>query len=257
MLRTQGIPARVVNGFQTGDYNEAADVYTVTQRDAHSWVEVYFPEANSWVTFDPTPYLGRPMTERTGIQGRLSKFAEAIEMLWIQYVVGYGNQEQRSLARAFGNRFFELRDWLGNRLNGLKETLSGWLAWLKGGSADGSISIARLSLLILVFALILFAFIILVRRIRRLGFWRIFSRRQVEGKPASVVEFYERMTKALAARGLQRAAGETPLEFATAVGIPEAIKVTRAYNRVRFGEQKLSKVEAEQIEEWLKGMEGK
>src|SRR5207248_2203085 len=124
MLRTQGIPSRVVNGFQTGDYNEAADVYTVTQRDAHSWVEVYFPEANSWVTFDPTPFLGRPMTERTGIQGRLSKFAEAIEMLWIQYVVGYGNQEQRSLARAFGNRFFELRDWLGNRLNGLKETLS-------------------------------------------------------------------------------------------------------------------------------------
>ena len=257
MLRTQGIPARVVNGFQTGDYNEEADVYTVTQRDAHSWVEVYFPEANSWATFDPTPYLGRPMTERTGIQGRLSKFAEAIEMLWIQYVVGYGNQEQRSLARAFGNRFFELKDWLGNRLNGLKETLSGWLTWLKGGSADGGISIARLSLLILVIALIIFALILLVRRIRRLGFWRIFSRRQVEGKPTSVIEFYERMTKALAARGLQRAKGETPLEFATTTGIPEALKITRAYNRVRFGEQKLSKVEAEQIEEWLKGMEGK
>ena len=255
MLRTQGIPSRVVNGFQTGDYNEAADVYTVTQRDAHSWVEVYFPEANSWVTFDPTPFLGRPMTERTGIQGRLSKFAEAIEMLWIQYVVGYGNQEQRSLARAFGNRFFELRDWLGNRLNGLRETVTGWLTWPKGGTTDGSISVARLSLLILVFVLVLFALILVLRRIRQLGFWRIFSRRQVEGKDASVVEFYARMTKALAARGLQRATGETPLEFAAAVGMPEAIKITRAYNRVRFGEQNLSKIEAEQIEEWLKGME--
>ena len=60
MLRTQGIPARVVNGFQRGEYNNAAGVYTVTQREAHSWVEVYFQETNSWVTFDPTPVAGRP-----------------------------------------------------------------------------------------------------------------------------------------------------------------------------------------------------
>ncbi|MDQ3819805.1 MAG: DUF3488 and transglutaminase-like domain-containing protein [Acidobacteriota bacterium] len=255
MLRTQGIPSRVVNGFQTGDYNEEAEVYTVTQRDAHSWVEVYFPEANSWVTFDPTPFLGRPMTERTGIQGRLSKFAEAIEMLWVQYVVGYGNQEQRSLARTFGNRFFELKDWLANRLNGLKETLGAWLTWLKGGSADGRLSIVRLSLLLLVSALVIFALILLLRRIRRLGLWRIFSRRQVEGKPAAVVEFYERMTKTLAARGLQRAKGETPLEFAEATRIPEAIKITRAYNRVRFGSQRLSKPEVDDVEQWLRRLE--
>src|SRR5256714_10660887 len=66
MLRTHGIPSRVVNGFQTGDYNGTADVYSVTQRDAHSWVEVYFPETNSWVTFDPTPFIGRSVHERTG-----------------------------------------------------------------------------------------------------------------------------------------------------------------------------------------------
>jgi hypothetical protein len=47
MLRTQGVAARVVNGFQMGEYNDAADAYTVTQRDAHSWVEVYFPETDS------------------------------------------------------------------------------------------------------------------------------------------------------------------------------------------------------------------
>src|SRR5687768_17950829 len=39
MLRTHGIPARVVNGFLPGEYNDAADVYTVRQSDAHSWVE--------------------------------------------------------------------------------------------------------------------------------------------------------------------------------------------------------------------------
>src|SRR6185503_2814628 len=49
MLRTRGVAARVVNGFLPGEYNEAADAYTVRQSDAHSWVEVYFPETRSWV----------------------------------------------------------------------------------------------------------------------------------------------------------------------------------------------------------------
>jgi hypothetical protein len=39
--------------------------------------------------------------------------------------------------------------------------------------------------------------------------------------------------------------------------MPEAIEVTKAYNRVRFGDRKLSATESLQIEEWLKGMEGK
>lgn len=257
MLRTQGIPARVVNGFQTGDYNKVADVYTVTQRDAHSWVEVYFPDVNTWVTFDPTPLFGRPMTERTGIKGTLSKYAEALEMLWLQYVVGYDSQEQRSLAKAVGNRFNDVREWLGKRFESLKGLVADWIAWIKGGSTDGNISYLRLSLLTLILAASVFAFVLLIKRIRRLGFWRIFKRRQVEGQPASVVEFYERMTKALATRGLQRAAGETPLEFATALGMPEALDITRAYNRVRFGDEKLSTMEATQIDEWLKGMEGR
>ncbi|HEV7798567.1 MAG TPA: DUF3488 and transglutaminase-like domain-containing protein, partial [Pyrinomonadaceae bacterium] len=47
MLRTRGIAARVVNGFLAGEYNEAAGAYTVKQSDAHSWVEVYFPESQA------------------------------------------------------------------------------------------------------------------------------------------------------------------------------------------------------------------
>jgi transglutaminase-like putative cysteine protease len=257
MLRTQGIPARVVNGFQMGDYNDTAGVYTVTQRDAHSWVEVYFPETYSWVAFDPTPIVGRPATERTGLKGKLNKYAEALEMLWIQYVVGYDNQEQRSLARSLGNRFYELRDWVARKFNGLKETFSGWLGWLRGDNADGRISYARLALLILGLALIAFGLVLFVRRLRRLGFWRIFRRRQVEGRSTSVVEFYERMMKTLSARGLKRLAGETPLEFAEASGISEALMITRAYNRVRFGEQQLSQDDMVKIENWLRKMEGR
>lgn len=54
MLRTQGIPARIVAGYGAGDYNALSGYYTVRASDAHAWVEVYFPQYG-WVPFDPTP----------------------------------------------------------------------------------------------------------------------------------------------------------------------------------------------------------
>ena len=80
MLRTRGIASRVVNGFLPGEYNEAAGAYTVRQSDAHSWVEVYFPESRTWVTFDPTPAAGRTEPVSTGLTAQLGKYAEALEL---------------------------------------------------------------------------------------------------------------------------------------------------------------------------------
>ncbi len=54
MLRMSGIPARVVSGFSPGSFNRDSGEYRVRDLDAHSWVEVAFPELG-WVTFDPTP----------------------------------------------------------------------------------------------------------------------------------------------------------------------------------------------------------
>jgi hypothetical protein len=64
------------------------------------------------------------------------------------------------------------------------------------------------------------------------------------------------MTTALDSRGLRRNAYQTPLEFAESVGTPEVISITRAYNRVRFGAQGLSKAEAAEVERCLHRMEG-
>ncbi|PYS70146.1 MAG: hypothetical protein DMF73_13460, partial [Acidobacteria bacterium] len=109
MLRTQGIASRVVNGFLPGEYNEAANAFTVRQSDAHSWVEVYFPQANSWVTFDPTPPAGRTSHERNGLTGYLSKYSEALELMWFQYVVGYDKQEQHSLVTSLRKELMDLQ----------------------------------------------------------------------------------------------------------------------------------------------------
>jgi len=55
MLRFLGIPARVAAGFTSGKREENS--WTVTDRNAHTWVEVWFPDYG-WLAFDPTPGRG-------------------------------------------------------------------------------------------------------------------------------------------------------------------------------------------------------
>jgi transglutaminase-like putative cysteine protease len=60
MLRTQGIPTRLVLGFGPGEGDPEKQGFLVKDRDGHSWPEVYFPDAG-WVPFEPTPiYELRP-----------------------------------------------------------------------------------------------------------------------------------------------------------------------------------------------------
>lgn len=54
MLRAQGIPARWVRGYAGGEFDADQGLYTVRERVAHSWPEVYFP-GFGWERFEPTP----------------------------------------------------------------------------------------------------------------------------------------------------------------------------------------------------------
>ncbi len=60
LLRSAGVPARMVVGFAQGEY-EPPDKYTVLEKDAHAWPEVYFPGLG-WVEFEPTS--GQPVLTR-------------------------------------------------------------------------------------------------------------------------------------------------------------------------------------------------
>ncbi|MBI5964432.1 MAG: transglutaminase domain-containing protein [Chloroflexi bacterium] len=53
MLRSIGIPARLAVGFAQGEANLQSTLFTVRERDAHAWPEVYFP-AYGWIEFEPT-----------------------------------------------------------------------------------------------------------------------------------------------------------------------------------------------------------
>ncbi|MGC4192332.1 MAG: transglutaminase domain-containing protein [Thermomicrobiales bacterium] len=61
MLRSVHVPARVVTGYYPGDWNAEQDGYVYLQKNAHAWVEVFFP-GYGWIPFEPT--ASRPLMEQ-------------------------------------------------------------------------------------------------------------------------------------------------------------------------------------------------
>ena len=254
MLRTQGIATRIVNGFSEGEYNETADVFVVKQRNAHSWVEVYFPGENVWVPFDPTPFAGQSLAGTTaGIASKFGKYLEALETFWIQYFVAFDNQEQRSLFTSVKKSVGEYQAKTSGALNQFLDRFSEWWKEIRGDKGiKTSVAAAVRGLLYLAAAVVgLLLLVWLYRKVVKLKVWHaawewLFARRR-----ATIVEFYERMQTVLADKGFSREPHQTPLEFAYTIGMPEAVNITEKYNHVRFGEKHLSRDESVDIENWL------
>ncbi len=199
-----------------------------------------FPSTRSWVTFDPTPAIGRVEPVRTGFTAQMYKYLEALELLWFQYVVGYDKQEQRSLANSLHKGIFDYGRFASNLLATIKSYLT---------TTTLMVAMAVLGVALVVFTLIFGK-----------RFWRFGWRRAavVEGNEESTyssVEFYERLMSAMEQRGLSRDKHLTPLEFANTLGHGPAMMITRAYNRVRFGGQRLSASEKGEIEKALLELE--
>jgi protein-glutamine gamma-glutamyltransferase len=97
LLRAAGVPARNVNGFLGGDWNEFGGFLNVTQNNAHSWVEVYFP-GWGWVPFDPTPAGGAPGAAAARRRLMPLRFLmDGLEHRWSKWVLDYDLGRQRSL----------------------------------------------------------------------------------------------------------------------------------------------------------------
>ncbi|MFN2502385.1 MAG: DUF3488 and DUF4129 domain-containing transglutaminase family protein [Pyrinomonadaceae bacterium] len=257
MLRTQGIATRIVNGFHGGEYNNTAGVTIVRQRNAHSWVEVYFPKDNVWVPFDPTPFGGEAgMPQAADAMASLNRFVEALETFWIQYFVAFDNQEQRSLARSVRSGFMNYQSRISSYINTAQYSLTNWWSEVKGDRGNGArwSTIGYTAAYAVGVGLGVLVIIWIYRGLKRTTWFR-FWKGWVVGHPTSIVEFYERMQRSLLERGYRREPHQTPLEFAYAVDIAEVLAITERYNGVRFGERNLSDDEAAEMEQWLSRLE--
>lgn len=94
LARAAGVPSRLAIGYTSGTYNLKTNRFVVTQADAHSWVEVYFPEIG-WVPFEPTasfsPFnrTGQATQGATPTPTPVVKPPTGISQIYIGKLIGY------------------------------------------------------------------------------------------------------------------------------------------------------------------------
>ncbi len=234
MLRSLGIPSRVVGGYLGGEYSPFSGRYIIRQSDAHLWVEAFF-NGIGWVTFDPTPPEYALITSR-GLLSHLSSFGDFVELFWDTYIISLDLQDQTN----FFGRMVEY----------------GYLSYASGKSFGHHAivrlrkifkdrvapSIAELSFMVLMvmgfFAFSLFVFLI----IRRIG-------KREKSREKCPVDFYERFLSLMRRRGIRKKAWQTPREFQEECAarlrrsslvtkellLDEVQMVTDLYYTIRFG----------------------
>ncbi|GAB4115138.1 MAG: hypothetical protein Fur0026_00530 [Sideroxydans sp.] len=120
LLRAAGVPARVVTGYQGGEYNALGDYYILRQSDAHAWAEVWLG-ARGWVRYDPTAAIA-PARIESGLSAAVRNPAalpfmarnppqwlrelrfnwDALANRWNQWVLGYNPETQFAFLTRLG-----------------------------------------------------------------------------------------------------------------------------------------------------------
>jgi len=282
MLRSQGIPARMIIGYKGGELNTLGHYYVVQQRHAHAWVEAWIPPGEVvdweiagpsgggvWYRLDPTPAARETITTAADdtLARRLAHAFDYVELLWRDYVLSLDKtRQENSFYDPLTAQATALPSWLEART--VHRWLRRWSAQLgidvpqpaRGGPRPFEGALGLLVAAMLLVAIGLIQAVLLARR--QIGRWwttRASSRRGTSQTPA----FYLRLEKLLAHLPLRRQDGQTPRELAAAAenrlnasseqrqaaSIPAAI--VAAYYRVRFGAARLDKTETAAIEHAL------
>jgi protein-glutamine gamma-glutamyltransferase len=176
MLRTLDVPARVVNGFQRGEWNPYGEYWVVRMRDAHSWVEANLDGA--WTTLDPSPRGAAPPAPISA----LTLYIDGLRMRWYRYVVGWSRQDQLYAASAVRRLAWS---WpMSPRLSGPDAPRGTLVTTLLGVVAVGMVV------------------------------WGVqHARRGRRARTAAMPDFYVKALARLARRGLRPAPSETAREF--------------------------------------------
>ncbi|WP_286235565.1 transglutaminase TgpA family protein [Thalassotalea sediminis] len=227
IMRAAGIPARVVLGYLGGELNKQGDYYSVYQRDAHAWSEVWF-ENRGWVRVDPTAAVDPSRVEQ-GFSPQLMKereqlsdfnvtqwlkgnllqtarlYLDTIDYQWTKLVINYSSDTQFAL----------LTSWFGKHIA------------------------TKTALLILVGFLLSVGLFFLVRWLTLVNI----------SQKTSVLKLYERALKLLANKGILRQHQETDRDYIKRIktvnelASKEFAGILVLYNNYTFANQREVQVE--------------
>ncbi|MEQ9620141.1 MAG: DUF3488 and transglutaminase-like domain-containing protein [Deltaproteobacteria bacterium] len=213
LLREAGVPARIVNGFIGGKWNEHGEFFLVRESDAHSWVEVLFPEYG-WVTFDPTPEGGEAGTHL--LLSAVSSYMDYLRFRWSRYVIDFSQRDQVRLLSGVRDKW----RWQNRKISSALK--------FKIGFDKRYIAVAAV--------IVFFAWIIVTRPQLKPLFLKRDNR--LENKASRV---YRDALKLMSGRGHRKPEYMTPREFAEFLsarawpGAPVMNILTDKYLGLRFG----------------------
>jgi len=280
MLRSRGIPSRLVIGYCSDEFDPATQSFRVRQLHAHAWVEAYLeprhlPAAalraarrtgedysgGAWLRLDPTPPAARTAHASAGPMAAAYGW---LEDLWRDYVLELDLRRQRAalygpVVEAAGRAARRLVDrrWWSAQLARL---------WQAAGALPlGAVGrVAGLALLGAAGVVLIWLFgRLLGRGLAKLRRAAMASGRRRLAQTTTAVEFYRRFESLLARHGLVRRIGQTQREFArSAARRIEAIApgtgsaelvvlLAETFYQVRFGHHDLRPGQAEAVEEAL------
>lgn len=231
MLRTIGIPSRVVNGFRSDEFNDITGNYVVRAKDAHAWVEAYFP-GYGWQTFDPTP--GGGANNPQGWE-RLGLYADAMASFWRDWIVSYDTSHQYVLGQTAvqGTRGM----WEGARA-WARDKYEMMLKWAQRSQERVEHAPGRWALLGVGIAVAL-ALLANLGRIAR-ALHEAWLKTHPERSPEQAAAmWYRRMARVLARRGVRKLPAQTAGEFANKIEDARlrgpVARFTNVYESARFG----------------------
>jgi protein-glutamine gamma-glutamyltransferase len=232
MLRTLGVPSRVVNGFRTTEFNDLTGKYVIRASSAHSWVEAYFPDYG-WISFDPTP--GTPLGSLTGWD-RVGLYVDAMASFWREWVVNYDASHQQSLGEDAMQGSRSLIERMRIRAERCYARMLNRARHAQRQFTQSPQRWGGLGILLCVLLLV----VVNLGQLRRWLGERRLARHPEDAPSRAAALWYQRMLKWLARQGWNKSDVQTPQEFLTRIedaAMRERVeKFTRAYEAARFGE---------------------
>ncbi|MGE5110407.1 MAG: DUF3488 and DUF4129 domain-containing transglutaminase family protein [Acidobacteriaceae bacterium] len=247
MLREVGIPTRVITGFRGGEWNDLTGNFIVRAKDAHSWVEVFFPGLG-WYGFDPTPPGAAPVVTTWN---RIQLYLDAAQDFWREWVVNYDFSRQQHLANVAvnqGSRMFDLvRRWSRRQYAAMLQYARDTHRLM----VNAPRTYAGSALMFLAGIVILFNVPRLARTLRTIHI----ARNPGKAPQSAASIWYRKMTTAMARRGHRKLPNQTPDEFIAQIGDLRlrsgVTRFTEHYERARFGNSAEDAVELPKIYEEL------
>ena len=217
LMRTAGIPARIVTGYQGGEYNEVGNYLIVRQSDAHAWTEVWLKD-KGWVRVDPTAAVS-PSRIELGLD-------EALPDEILNFRIKNRNPLFGNLLYSWDNLQHGWNDWV---LNYDQRKQSNFLRDLEIGIDDvGDMVFAMVIMLLAVTG----------------GYWLVSWFRERPGKPEAYEIYLNQLLKKLKKIGLEKNPAEDTRAFLQRVESShlnqrdQVSKIIDLYNLIKYGRSK-------------------